>query len=316
MYLLLCTQQYSYANTLDRNLEHTFSASVVLTDSDAFTFGISDFNPNNILHIDDGDLGDEESIDLRQKIRVLSIPYSKTWQSVDRDFHSLDVKFSLVHFEQDVDFSSVIPSAKPDKFKESVYGGYLGYRYHEQLTDTWFIKYGVGAHLMYYVNSYDYNKEESLRYSRNLDGVIYNTEAWAALVEPSFKLGYKVNKPWGNWKVSSRVNYLTGRGWGQANNGDAGKPENLRWINQIEIYHDLPEVGGKIQSVFGGLKRVDLNGDSTAPLGTTHYYELLAGWLIEPPFIASMVENIGIGLSLNYGSALKGGSVVLYFNQN
>lgn len=35
-----------------------------------------------------------------------------------------------------------------------------------------------------------------------------------------------------------------------------------------------------------------------------------------PPFKTQWVDNVGIGLSLNYGSALKGGSLVLFFNQD
>ncbi|MFV0489046.1 MAG: Solitary outer membrane autotransporter beta-barrel domain, partial [Vibrio fluvialis] len=30
----------------------------------------------------------------------------------------------------------------------------------------------------------------------------------------------------------------------------------------------------------------------------------------------SFIDNIGIGLAFNYGSAFKGGSIVLFFNQD
>jgi hypothetical protein len=38
--------------------------------------------------------------------------------------------------------------------------------------------------------------------------------------------------------------------------------------------------------------------------------------LMTPPFKIDYVDNIGIGLSINYGSDLKGGSIVLFFNQD
>ncbi|UGA57106.1 Solitary outer membrane autotransporter beta-barrel domain [Vibrio sp. VB16] len=314
--LCACLSSYSWANALQRNLEHTFAASVVLTDSDAFTFGISDFNPNNILNLDNEDIGSADSIDLRQRISVLTVPFGKSWESSENDYHSVNFKLSFLKVEQEVDFSTIFPSAKSDTFKEKVYGGYVGYNYHDQLTENWFLRYGIGGHLLYYTNSYDYNNNISRAYSNSLDGVAYNTDAWAFLLEPSFKIGYRKEVDWGNWQLSSRLNYASGRGWGEANNGDIGKPENARWINQVEIYHDFSEWSGMVQSIFASFKRVDLNGDSTEPLGTSYYYEVMGGWLITPPFETTLIDNVGIGLSLNYGSALKGGSIVLYFNQD
>ncbi|CSC51951.1 Protein of uncharacterised function (DUF3233) [Vibrio cholerae] len=35
-----------------------------------------------------------------------------------------------------------------------------------------------------------------------------------------------------------------------------------------------------------------------------------------PPFEMELVDNIGLGLTFNYGSAFKGGSIVLFFNQD
>ncbi|WP_244249518.1 Solitary outer membrane autotransporter beta-barrel domain, partial [Vibrio fluvialis] len=52
------------------------------------------------------------------------------------------------------------------------------------------------------------------------------------------------------------------------------------------------------------------------PLGTSMYYEASVGWLMTPPFEISFIDNIGIGLAFNYGSAFKGGSIVLFFNQD
>jgi len=40
------------------------------------------------------------------------------------------------------------------------------------------------------------------------------------------------------------------------------------------------------------------------------------GWLITPWFKSSWIENVGVGLTINYGSSLRGGSLVLFFNQD
>ena len=74
---------------------------------------------------------------------------------------------------------------------------------------------------------------------------------------------------------------------------------------------------GKIwsQSFYTSFNRVDIGGDTKKPLNTDHYYEASMGWLMTPPVKIPFVVNIGVGMSLNYGSAFKGGSLVLFFNQ-
>ncbi len=315
--LLIFYPATAESNPVRRNLEHTFAASVVLSDSDAFTFGISNFNPNNVLDIDNEEIGDAESIDLRQRISVLTVPISSVRR--DRydsdDFHHINTKLSYLRVEQDVDLTGITPVPISDHFEEEVLAGYIGYSYQNQLTENWSLSYGVGTHLLYYRNSYDYNTGFSRNYRPFLDNFLYNTDAWALLWEPNFQVKYRQQKPWGYWSVSSGVNYFSGTGWGEANNGNIGHPENTRWINQVSVYHDFFQWRGMTQSVFANFKRIDLSGDSTEPLDARHYYEVMAGWLITPPFESSLIDNVGIGLSINYGSVLKGGSIVLYFNQ-
>ncbi|HIF8937804.1 TPA: Solitary outer membrane autotransporter beta-barrel domain, partial [Vibrio cholerae] len=61
---------------------------------------------------------------------------------------------------------------------------------------------------------------------------------------------------------------------------------------------------------------VDVGSTPQEPLGTSNYYEASFGWLMTPPFEMELVDNIGLGLTFNYGSAFKGGSIVLFFNQD
>ncbi len=316
--LLIFYPAIAKSSPIRRNLEHTFATSVVLSDSDSFTFGIGNFNPNNVLNIDNEEIGDAESIDLRQRIGVLNIPLSGIWQDQDNSHnsHHLNSQFSYLRVEQQVDLTGATPVPVADLFEEEVLAGYLGYSYKNQLTENWFLDYGIGTHVLYYQNSYDYNTGFSRNYRPYLDSFLYNTNAWALLWEPSFQVEYWQPKSWGHWSVTSRVNYFNGIGWGEANDGDIGHPENTRWINQIKVYHDFSHWKGMTQSVFVSFKRIDLRGDSTEPLDARHYYELMGGWLISPPFESFFIDNVGIGLSINYGSALKGGSIVFYFNQD
>lgn len=52
---------------LQKEFDYNFASSIVLSDSDVFTFGFSNFDPNEFLNLDDELLGDSESVDLRKK---------------------------------------------------------------------------------------------------------------------------------------------------------------------------------------------------------------------------------------------------------
>ncbi|WP_155488156.1 Solitary outer membrane autotransporter beta-barrel domain, partial [Vibrio harveyi] len=72
------TSSYSSAvqKQLQKEFDYNFASSIVLSDSDVFTFGFSNFDPNEFLNLDDESLGDSESVDLRKKVSVMSLPFS------------------------------------------------------------------------------------------------------------------------------------------------------------------------------------------------------------------------------------------------
>ncbi len=61
--------------------------------------------------------------------------------------------------------------------------------------------------------------------------------------------------------------------------------------------------------------RFDLGGDLEGPLGNHYYYEAGVGWLLDIHERIPFIDNIGIGINLNYGSLLRGGTLVLLFNE-
>ena len=86
-------------------------------------------------------------------------------------------------------------------------------------------------------------------------------------------------------------------------------------VNGLKANYRLANWFGYIPSAYTSVKRIDLSGDPVASLGTDKYYELSLGVLLTPPILRDFVDNVGIGISINYGSALKGGSLVLFFNE-
>ncbi len=59
---------------IQKELERNFATAIVLTDSDVFTVGFHDFDPNEWLNLDNEELGSADSVNLRKKIGVSTAP--------------------------------------------------------------------------------------------------------------------------------------------------------------------------------------------------------------------------------------------------
>ena len=295
-------------------LEQAFSAAIVLTDSDVFTVGVHDFDPNEWFNLDNEDIGSQDSVKLRQQIAVSTLPY--TFELSDDEAmhkHQIFTRFSILGSRQDFE---ILPNEAQDYQHEIVLGAFTAYRYKYRLSDHWTLTPGIGLHLQYFKNEHEYRSDFSNDFVKPaFDKVIFNTDAWAASVEPHAELKYTKPTEWGNWHVTSSFHYFYGEGWGEANFGDVGNPEGWYYANGIEAYYNVSKWGRSIQSLYSSLRRIDVGGDTIGLLGTRHYYEGSVGWLMTPPFESDWIDNVGIGLNINYGSNLKGGSIVLFFNQ-
>ena len=58
----------SLSDAFQKELEQSFATSVVLSDSDVFTFGFHNFDPNQVFNIDNENIGSAESISRRKNI--------------------------------------------------------------------------------------------------------------------------------------------------------------------------------------------------------------------------------------------------------
>lgn len=298
---------------IEKFLENNFAATVVLSDSEVFTVGISDFNPNEILNTENEDWGTETSLDNRKTYAVASWPYTFELSEEDAvNQHSVLLRLSGTLSDETIQFVDGEPH---DDFHQTLVDLYSAYRVRHHFDQHWSLEPGIGHHLMYYQNSVDYHSPTGQLFQPFLDDLIFNTSAWAAVLEPHIRLKYESPQSWGRWSVSSSWHYFYGFGWGQANEGEVGNPEGWYGANTLTGVYDFTQLGPSVQSVYASLRRVDVGGDIRAPLATSVYYETSFGWLMTPPFKSDWIDNVGIGLSLNYGSAFKGGSIVLFFNQ-
>ncbi|WGY44983.1 Solitary outer membrane autotransporter beta-barrel domain [Vibrio sp. ABG19] len=298
---------------LEKFLENNFAASIVLSDSDVFSVGISDFNPNEILNTENENWGTEGSLDNRKTYAIAALPYRIELSDEDAvDQHSVMLRLSGMISDETLRFNQDEPA---DDFHQTVIDFYAAYRIKHRFDQHWSLEPGLGHHLMHYENHVDYHSPTGRMLQPYLDDLLFNTSAWASVLEPQVRVKYESRQSWGHWYISSAWHYFYGFGWGQANQGDVGNPEGWYGANSITGVYDFSQLGPSVQSVYASLRRVDVGGDIRHPLGTPVYYETTFGWLMTPPFDTDWIDNVGVGLSLNYGSAFKGGSIVLFFNQ-
>lgn len=314
LFTFTCSAYGQGYDVIENFLEKSFAYTIVLSDSDVFTVGVADFNPNNLFNSDNEDLGTDDSIANRKKYGVSTLPLSFRLNDEDEiNTHELIFRVAGLATEEKVKWAG---EDIEDDFRQYIAGIYTAYRYDYVVNENWSVTPGIGAHLMRYENTMDYNSATGRANSLVLDELVFNTSAWANIYEPHLKVSYNQDERWGKWQLSSSGHYFYGYGWGKANEGQIGNPEGWYWVNSATVVYDFSQMGRSVQSVYGTFRRVDVGSDIAEPLGTPFYYEATVGWLMTPPFEISFVDNIGLGLSFNYGSAFKGGSLVLFFNQD
>ncbi|KWU02626.1 Solitary outer membrane autotransporter beta-barrel domain [Vibrio toranzoniae] len=304
----------SLSDLFRKDIEQSFATSVLLNDTDVFTFGINSFDPNKVFSLDNDAIGSNDSVSRRKSITSLSLPYTFELPAYIEDNHQeVTLSLSALRVERDVRYESTTVT---DFQKETIVSGYVEFANVSQLNDYWSFHSGIGNHVSYYRNDFDYRANLLKPLAGQLDGTYLNTDAWAYIIEPKIKLIFEDKNDWGKYKLSTSWRYFNGVGWGEANNGNIGHPEGWYIANEAKIFYDLVRWDKNITSMYSSIRRIDIGGDTVAPMGTTSYYEGSVGWLLNPNLFNEWVDNVGIGFTINYGSSLKGGSLIIFFNQD
>nr|WP_238925390.1 Solitary outer membrane autotransporter beta-barrel domain [Vibrio sp. S11_S32] len=293
--------------------EQLFASTVVLSDNDLISLGIQSFDPSSVFHTDNDNFGNEDTVQNRKNIAVFTLPLHFNLSEPDSPFqHNLQFRLGYLSISQDLQLADDTPM---DNFKQEVYSGFFNYLLKYRLTSNWALGYGFGSYLMYANNSYNFNSQESQILKPFLDDAITNSSAWSTIIEPQIELDYEQHQAWGKWGFSSQWHYFYGKNWGQANDGYLGNPEGWRISNGVKFQYDLSHSFTYTPSLYSSIKRIDIGGDATQILETNSYYEASFGVLLSDLFGKDgWIETVGIGANINYGSALRGGSIILYVN--
>ncbi|MEZ8966380.1 Solitary outer membrane autotransporter beta-barrel domain [Vibrio breoganii] len=317
--LVLLASAYAQADeTLQKVLEQNFASAVLLSDSDAISFGFQDFDPNDFV-TNNENIGSEESLELRKQISIYTIPYTFKLNDLSLDDKSLKQNVTVVgsYLKTKRDLSiGDDPTEPEDTARDETYTLAAKYWVHYPLSESWSLNTGLGTNLMYFRNDYTYRNSLTTAYRETLDGYAFNTDAWALTFKPSIELHYDREHNWGHWEAFTEMKYFYGFGWGEANEGDVGNPEGWYWINGVKGFYDIAHWGGYGQTLYSSIRRIDVGKDLREPMGTAHYYEWSLGWLVSPPFLKDYLDNVGLGININYGSSLKGGTLVLLINED
>jgi len=307
------------ASELDQLVSKAFSiatvTSVLLTDEDVVKLGVLDFNPNELVNLDTDQLGSEESRERRSNLRSISLPMRfELKNDDDHNYAFIGAKAAWLKQTQELTFAGQ-PDAQADKFQEktSILG--MGGGYSQMLTSHWQLDLGGYLNWLHYRNYVDYNSDVSRVLAPFLDGLISNVSFDMWMAEPIVSLRYHLDWNQAHLELFSTTHYLTGSSFNEAMSIHNIEPE--AWYSSNGILVKRPFAGQSLQghSLWYRLAQVNVGADLREGLGTTKYYEAGVAWLVATPGISSWLDNVGLGINLNYGSDLRGGTLIILFNK-
>ncbi|WP_105254617.1 Solitary outer membrane autotransporter beta-barrel domain [Pseudoalteromonas sp. T1lg75] len=308
---LVCLPCYSIAGAA-KLLEQNFATAMVLTNGESVSLGYGHFSSPAALFDDDSQSGNE----LRQDLNVFNVPFGikTTSPEIFKEYNSelhlqgsyIDQKNSLNLFNQE----------SADSFEESIYGFGANWIFERPISSKWWFGFGARLQGFRYYNDYDYNSQLSRQVlAPALDGSVVNISANALVASPHVEMMYRLPRHWGYYEYKTSYSYYYGTTLVEPSALGKIRPEGWRYQNGIKARFDTAHIGEFTQAIYIKAHRVDLGGDSASSFATNHFYEYGVGVLLDTSTWSSWLENIGIGLNYHHGSALEGGSIVLYFNE-
>lgn len=313
----------TYANEVEnlvRNFYSTnISRSLLMTDEEVVMFGILDFNPNDYLEndfvdLDDENFGGEGENQTRSDLKSLSLPYRYDFKRSGKGNYWIGIKTAYLQNNQDIPLSNN-PSSELDELEElnTILGIGSGYDY--KLSAHWLLTAGVYVNWIQYKNEVKFNSSESQALAPFFDGLLTNVDFDVLIAEPIVSINYLLD--WGqtHFKLFSKMHYMNGTAFDTDHDAHDLKPE--AWYATNGVMAKRPFSEGTLQghSIWYRLAQVNTGGDLGMAVGTNRYYEAGIAWLVETPSLGDYLTNIGLGININYGSDLKGGTIMLLFNK-
>ncbi|MBW3138234.1 Solitary outer membrane autotransporter beta-barrel domain [Ferrimonas balearica] len=295
-----------------QQLNEVFSTAALLSNTEAITLGFVNFDPNEFLPIDDPDFGDENSVELRNELTVYTLPWSWHLTEFQGGDLGLTARLSYVRSKQEL---SLFPleDATVDLNDDTIYTLFVQPTYRYPLSKHWQVQFGLGGYLMRYDNDFSFRNSVSRQLQPQLDNRLTNIEVSAWMVQPELRVDYRFERGRAYWHYRSAFAYTWGRTFDEPGPLVSADPESWRWLNGVSMRRPFP-AGLPDQDYRLSLSRIDINGDTVRPFDTHYYYEFSAEWLLNTRGKVPLLDDVGVGLLVNYGSALKGASLIFVYN--
>ena len=321
--LLLASTPTPWALDLDvrgaveAKIKGDITSAMVLTDANLITLGIVDFNPNTIVdlsEIGDINVGDEASLKRRSQLTSYTLPWESDAVSISPEWlRSVMVRLSYVHASDSLQGLEDKTLSSPIEDTSYLLAG--EYRWRYQINKQWRVIFGLGAQLLWLENTLTYQDPVLRNYRGQLDEKLVNTSYGAIMLDPNAEVTYTGDWLGNKWEFISTLRYGIGRSLLTDDGMQVVTPQVGRLSNALVFHYGLPDFFERQNEMRLLAKRIDLSGDVIDPMGTRHYYEFGAGWVVQTPSLSSWLRNIGIGVTLNINSGLSGGGIVLLFNE-
>lgn len=301
------------ANLIQDSLSESILTFTALNDGDLLRFGVLDFDPNKVLKVNSSRLGSAEASARRQSIENYSVPYSWNCQTCSWPL-VLRVRASYVGVEQR---EQIFPSAEPylDTVLTTSKSITFGASSRQMLGAGVGLQYGLNLHYQTLENDTHFATSESRTLRSALDGLVTNYKVDAMLAEPNLALLYDLKIAQRIWRWRTSMHYLGGEVIDPSRMEHRAKPEGWFVKNGFTFETTVPFIEDDFERLWYQITRVDLGADLSQAFGKHYYYETTVAWIFRVPEKVPLIDDLGIGISLNYGSSLKGGSVVLLLNE-
>ena len=315
--LLLVSTAQAADTQIERQVRGVIEEGVVtallLTDGETVRLGFLNFDPNELLPVEDEQLGTDSAVAQRDKLGFLSLPLRwKLRTQYPMDDVSAGVRASYMEEREEVYLADPDAGVR-DETRTTHTIGSADIRWRHNLSARWKVDSGLAAHFVHVSTSARYNSEASQQLAPKLDGLVtnYSTNTW--VVAPSVGVRHWRGTNADRLEYFSVLTYHKGGSVKPDRAAHDVSPEAWFWSNGVEKKFPLTR-GKYAQSVMTRLARVDVGGDLSGPVGSNAYYELGVGWYSALPEAVPFVDNAGLVLNFNYGSTFRGGTVGFLLN--
>ncbi|MBQ4834212.1 Solitary outer membrane autotransporter beta-barrel domain [Pseudoalteromonas sp. MMG010] len=316
VFILLSASVSIHATPLhpSKFIEQAYAVALILNDGDNVTLGFSQFNPSSVISPHHSDQQQQTELDVRRELNLYSLPLKWQLETQVLGFSTqLLTQVSYLKQTQKVLLFDQVPA---DNYTEQMKTATIGIKLNKPINDHWYYQIGLNSQYMLYSSDYDYLSEQSSMIIKPaIDGVYVNNSSNTLAINPSITLGYSNVFGWGELRYKLKAQYFFGWALSQPNQLNKINPETSTINNTIKTKFNMFSFNDVEQSFYLKAQRIDLTGDSKTPFDTNHYYEYGLGFLWDMPAQTQWLKNIGIGVNINTGSVISGGSVVIYFNE-